>query len=319
MPLDDITLRAMAFTRDSITDAVRTIREVQTLQDANDLTKQIRNSEMDEAQKRNALEQLSQQAVFQLAQVGTTPQSIQQVAEAIAPPIRQPQTIQEALVSPDATTRQRGERASALQLQGQLAKAAAGQKDFTDFKTRSQFLKDFENQKDVKDTISAINSVEDSMAELSVGTPQSLNLSVKALVSAREGGRITDKDFELALPGQSLPRRFSRAAYTNLLNRATGGDISEMQNLLNKIKENATGRIRQRLRGRARSLAPTLGVTAEQAENVLLTDLGLTAAQPSTREFVAQRDGNGYNKGDRVRITLDQNGRPVKLENLSGR
>lgn len=304
MPLDDITLRALAFTQESVKDTVRTIQTRRLLEQANEEVRNINTSELNDAKKRTALEALSQQMVMGLSSVGATPDSISQIAQSIAPAIRQPQTFQEAIVSPDAATRQRGLEGLALQA-GLKTKEP---KDFQTFEIRSKFLERFERQKDVSKSIETINELQSAKDRLSQGTPQALNQTVKAMISALEGGRVSETDFAVGMPGQSLDRKAQRQFLTSFLNKANPADIQEMQGIINAILGGVQDRFRARVRGRSQAFAETMGTTPDEAERIILTNYGIdvaptgpsspSAAPPQVErvngvEYIVTRDSKG--------------------------
>lgn len=319
MPLDDITLKAFQHQQESMKEAMKTIVTTRSLQQANRMVAEIRDSTLNEAQKRNALEDLSRQVVFNLSQVEASPNSIQQVAQAIAPTFRQPQTAQEALVSGDPEQRQRGVEALQLQNKFKLAEIAARAKTkestLEDFKIRSQFLREFRKDKAVDQNIQTIQSVDSGLSELRAGTRQSLNLAIKSLVSARENGRISETDFITAFPGQSLPRKFSRSAYTAFLNRATKNDVEEMRRFLGLMREGAEKRLRTQVSARSTSMAGALGGNKKDLEDILMSDLGVVQGATESRVVTVER-GPG---GELFKVIRDQDGHIIEAEKTRGR
>lgn len=277
MALTPLDLQVFSDTEKSIGEAATTIGTTIALQQANEAVQQVKNSTLDDAAQRNALMEISRRATLALSQAGATPDSVKQIANAISPALRQPQTAEEAALSYDPEIQRRG--LDLLGLQAELKKQQKSIKNFDDFKTRSTFIKDFRSYKPNQDALESIQAADDAIAILddpNIDTPQAINMIVKRLIRANGESRISDIDFAYGMPGQSIPAKITRSFLTNIFNKASSGDKEELRTILNRTRESASQNLNQRLMGHAKALANTsLDTTPQQAAQILRQSLGV--------------------------------------------
>lgn len=304
MPLDDITLKAQAMFANGIKDAVQTIQTTRTLQRANQEIQAIKQSTLSEAKQRLAFEDLSRQVVFNLTQVGANANSVQQIADAIAPAIRQPQTIQEALVAPSADVRQRGREAQ--DFMAQFTKKKDEKESFTP-ESFSKSLKDFRLLPNVKEDMSKLSAVQDAETFIKRGTAQAFNLAVKQMVKSIEGGRLTDLDFELGQPGQDIISKIKRKGATKFLDKMTQNDQQQLLDMVRSSSKVVRSRLSSAAKNRASALAGGRGdVDVNRLADNFLRDVGAFTKDESN--YVTETH---MVNGKRFEVTYDPESRQV--------
>ena len=305
MPLDDVTLKALTVGAEGIRQAAQDIAITRTITQANDLVQQVRNSELSDAQKREQMAQISQQAVLNLTQAGSTPQAIKAVADAIDP--RETiQSITQAMFSSDPETRKRGESLYALETANAFQLARLKKGSALKFSDLRNIQKDFSADKVNGQLLESLVGIRQAKTLAETGTAAGLNAAITTLAKALEGGKLTNEDVERIDPRQSIQQRLL-GSYQRLLDGTVREeDIDNLRILLNAQEEKVSASLRQNVVGYARSTANISGLSPEYIANSIFVRHSITP-------------GSTIGSQLKPKVIIGPDGKPRKIQGANNR
>lgn len=291
MPLDDITLKALAFTQQNIENTVKDILVTRTLQGTQEQVENIRLSELDDAQKRDAFSQISQEATFALAQAGATPAGIKQIASAITGPVEKIQNIDQALLSRFGDVRARGREAlqvkTSAELQEEAFKAslAPGLKP-TEILKQIEVFKKSPGVAALVEGLSALDNVD---ALLDTNFEAGVQLAKIALVKgAGEKGRLSDQDLQKAEFEVSAIRKVQGIAKRFITGSPLQATIEDMKLFARAVRAQAEANLRRRVDKTSGVVSKVTGIDKEQFKQNLLDSLALRSLGERLRPVTLQ-------------------------------
>lgn len=282
-------------------NGVNQLSATRVLSRANEITNEIRNSEVDQAQKTNALRNLGQQIAFGLAgNPAMNAASLQQVLETFPQRPQVPQSALQAFLSDDPqmqakakeytdyaaeieaekTARAEERAMKRIQLQDKLQRERETDrfernKNRQDPFKETTLLQDFRDKsaKGLIESIEAGYEVEDLLAEGQ--SPVALSVAVRKLLKSAGEDKITDQDFQSVSPNQSIYRRLQEKAKLALTNDTTEFSRDEVILVAKAARRSSERRLRNRAKRFAtsrRRVLSTIGSSPQELEERLMEE-----------------------------------------------
>lgn len=275
-------------------DDLKQMSQGRALQRANEQIRQVRNSDLDDAQKMANVRQVADDLAVQMFQAGAGPQQIQQAFEQYVPKPQPIQTFEQgaaqAIARGDQGQADTFMKAHRQDQQDRLEIAREGNRTKIDVaninqsgklgKAQSDLLGQFKTGKYAKAEL-------DGLDALAAAPPENLkgNLPyvqrLRGLIK-RTDTRISDEDFKAHAPNTSIANKAARAWSQLVNNQPLQEDDEAVNVMISALRDVTEKRVQVKARGFANVQAKRLKMDPEQVYDELMSlhALGVESRQP---------------------------------------
>lgn len=283
---------------------LQSLQASRVLTQANEAVTQVRNSELDDQQKTQQLRVLGQQMAFGLASQGVSSAQIETLAGTFMP--AKPtaiQSIDQAMISDDAATRERGNVAFKQKAKAEAEERALAQEavDKRQQRTFDQQKKLFEARTDLQDedkirtemvnfrtkvaktNFEALDKVNSARETLSTDSAAAMGVVSRMIVGLSGDARVSDQDAEAVSPNPDLASKAMRAIKRTLAGKPLEADQEELSVIIDAVERAQQRSLKGKAQGFAKSRKGILrGMDENEFHSRLLVDAGFTGEVGNT-------------------------------------
>jgi sulfite reductase alpha subunit-like flavoprotein len=240
---------------------------------ANDAVDQIRNSEMQDAEKAAQIKQVAQNLSLRMVGLGMPAGQVEHMYNVLSP---KPPTMANSLEASIYGTPDQTQKALDYENRQQ-------QNKLEQLRAANTFKIEKGNVKETKD---ALNTFRDKVAKkdldgltemqaipelLASGNNLGYVQALKTLIKKNDP-RISDQDFALASPNTDIANKMKRAYSQLVEDKPLTEDTTVVQQVADIIRSKAENAIKQKAQGYARTRAKMVGMTPEELHDAILTE-----------------------------------------------